>query len=329
MKFETYLEAVKQDVLNEIFGIKNVNVNLQKIIDDNFSKTIDELIDNGKISTAKDIFRIPITNESLSFLKPEEQEKFLDTVSKIKSGNYYLPLNSNNKELFVFKVANTMYRLVLESLDEIDITFNEVTSFGETDYSSNSLFKIPGARDELFNKIRFIIQKEYAASLKTKVFSFSSSRDSREWISTDDVYAACEEIINQFKEYLNGKEVEIEEIGYIIEDLNKKGMAFLKKYLTSKLLTAKVNQEDIDAFLNPVLSMKVPPKRPKKLLSFKPKIGRICDYDEITSMLNRGSMRTKLYIEVIRALMGDKVYINQYNEQILFSLSPIKKGKPI
>jgi hypothetical protein len=344
MKFEVYLEAVRNDILNELFNIKTININLQKIDDSDsfFVRTINTLVEENHIQAAKDILTIDLSkNKLLNYLSPEKQERFLDILSKIKSGDYYVAYGEEGR--YLFKVANILYSLVFETYsNKTEIIFYEFKKLNDKSFTSNSLFKIKGAKDELFNKIRFIIQKEYASSLKTKVFVFNATTDDTEYSGSfsssregqlhmnniDNVWAAYEVIIDEFKIYMNGGDVDLEEINYNLEEINKKGITFLKKYLTDKLLKAKVNQEDINTFLNSVLSSKEPPKKSKGFLNFKFTIGAN-DYDEMESMLTKNNMRERLYVEVIRSLVGDKVYINRNREDILFSLSPIKQGTPI
>ena len=335
MKFEVYLEAVKRDVLNEIFGVKNVNIDFKqipkKLEHAYFTSYFYDVLLSFKdiVKNPNDLLNIDIDKLDLSktdhLADKKRADIFINAISKIKTGNYYLRVHSDR---YIFRVSNFLYKLELDKNRKgyWIITFDKMLGNDDERYSSNSLFKIPGAKDQLFNKIRVIIEDRFKDKLKTMVFGFSSAIDASE-TSPREVYSFIELFNRELQNYINGKDVNLEKIkdflgsssGFKTKD--KRTLDFIKTYLNDK--TGTLNNPDAISFLNSVLQLKTPPPPSKIIKSFK--INKPNE-DEIEGSVGSKSMRTRLYKEVIRSLLGDQVYIKPKGNTTLFSLSPIPEG---
>ena len=323
MKFIDSLKAIKADVINELFNIKKLDINLNKIENGNYTNIINKLKSNNIITKSADLYKTDFLLADLNFLSIKEKDEILDIISKMKTGNYYLQLNEDKLKLdFEFMVIDKLYRLYfLQRQSKLyEIVFGEANR--RLEWIKNSLFKISGAKDQLFNKIKSITKNEIT-NWKTSVFMFRPATEDEAKISipVQDTYIFISDFQRNLNTYLMSDENNENNkgINYMQKLLSKfdyKTKIFIKSYLRDKL--EKINNNDADLYYKSIFENEK--LKENKTIISKP-YNQIFNRKEITELIMKKSVRYKIYKEAIKAILGDKVKIEQDYLDTFFSLS--------
>jgi hypothetical protein len=327
-KFSDYLESIQKTIQNELFDIKKLNIKLNKIESENYENIINILISNNIITKSSDLYKSEFSSADLSSLSSSQEKEIKDIISKINTGEYYIQLEEAKVKFdFEFMVVNKLYRLLLfESESNLyQIAFAEANKKSEIKWTKNSLFSIQGGKDQLFNKIKNIIENEIP-KWKTTVFTFKP--ETKDEIGMTILFTPTINFISIFKDnlniYLMSNKVSSEidnGINFLKSELkkfDKKTIIFIKNYLSNKLNELK--NPDINEYYQIIFENKaISPTN--KIISKPYHYKKIYDAEEIKKLIIQKSVRGRIYREAIKALMGNKVIIEQKGSYTYFSLS--------
>lgn len=352
IKFEEYLQAVKNNVINELFNINTEKIKMNPILIpefNNFSfyaiykaisrgKTIEQMLSLNK----EEIYSLAFKDikKYTDDLKAAEKETkfFTDAFLKIKQGNYYINDTSiKNEDCFIFLIDNKIYEL--DSLDSrqnaIFITFNEM---GKKFVANSIMSSEDGSK--LFNKIRGIIEIE-VPDWKNKVFAFEPKLEKHELKNSENIDDMYSIIQNMLKYFLDGRNTDIsinlkkfqiyaKKIGNTIKQKAKKDI--ISNIEKNNLLTDDLKNEFIN-FIEIIFngSSNIPTRSAALSKFAATKKSFKLYFDELikdkhelsvgTSLASQNSSRTRLYTIIIRKMFGPKVITKPIGSFLYFSMS--------
>jgi hypothetical protein len=330
MRHIDYLEAIKTDILSELFNVDVQKLSLTKITF-NQNKVDSLALLEGEMkrlskSTLSEGMKLP-EKTVISYIKknsdPEDIKGIIEVyniLKGIKSGTTYIYLNNDLAiaKSFVFFVNETLYGLDLGEGQDVDILFDE---FGANYmFQQNSIMSTSGGSD-LFNKIATIIKKEIPG-WTTKVFSFASASEPSERANQGKLNIALRVLVNVLKKYLTVG-IQQADLTKIRKELGK--VDNIKNKLKNDLLEKIPKNVDYVNFINFIFSdetfKSLPPVK-KQVSSLSgvmlSKINRL----STSSVYTKNTVRNRLYRMVIKQMFGSKVFINdEGSTRMLFSLS--------
>jgi hypothetical protein len=360
MKFETYLEAIRLGVINELLNInvqnkpmieiennvthfshmlffminyaKKYNLSSDKLLTtynkDSFFKAFK---DEDIIKYIKDnikIFKDIIKDNSLE-ISNDLIENFIKIITELRNESSYI----RSKQDYYFFVKKQLYGLEIKndntSVKElIFFTYNESSK----NFDSNSIMRKGGS--DLFNGIASIVKKE-VPRWESEIFTFSPQLEFKEKNNADNIRSAQLELRLLFGAYFRNvsevEQIDVDEFRKYLDQLSDQTKKKLKESLYELLIVEKLPKDlksSGDYFLNFLFSNeKVKSlKRPKKYSSEEAE--SIKNFytlkEKLLELVYKNSMRTRLYRMVIKQMFGSKIFIKEKENRLFFSLKEIK-----
>jgi hypothetical protein len=361
MKFINYLEAVRDDVLNELFNIDTSKIQMKKIPDpsfgflyalqsigakpDIFSKDentvlqmVNAIAEKNKKQYSKDGDDVEDDEDVIS---PKKIKTFMSIFNELKNGNAYIIGDSGDfgdDEDYHFVVNDKLYVVSINQYGNdapINISFNEVLDFNiSSDYKMNSIMSSSSGGTQLFGKIRGIVEKEVPGWRKA-IFSFQPILEKKEQKPIDDLNNLFTAVTDLFNKFIKGKALEpviLNKLKSSIKKAPSKRLGEIKTNAIEKInkhpiFDTSIKQEAV-SFIEALFSgQKLPPPSPN-LIKIGKKTSKILstdlfNYVAIKEKNYESSARTRIYRIIIKQMFGSKVNIKQVGGTTYFSLAPI------
>lgn len=334
MKFIDYLEAVKSDVINELFNVDTSIIKMKKIED---TTTLVFLAAQEK--SFKEIFCLDLESFKKTFnLNPKSKE--VETFKKLKYENGFITMNSGKEHIFLVGEILYYFRLAPADNNSFSITFGELTkedalagTIRSQDFQANKIMSSNKENaSQLFGKIRSII-KAIIPNPETQVFSFavvfSDTYENIKKLFIDSSIVMFNFFKKNHSDYDKKRTADAQKIYKEFKPAIKNKVDNLMSSIINGLTDiSKDSKKEMNSFIKALLSQEsnisLPSNKIEKEL-IKSKFDKFTFSNLFEAKANefllKNSARYRLYKIIIKQLLGRKAIIKSKDGTAYFSLS--------